>query len=70
MTDRDVQREIEANEARANRRDRDDNDGGIVDAAEELISPVVDTIRRGDEADDVDTVEDRVRENDAEQRPN
>jgi hypothetical protein len=68
MTDRDVQRELEANEERANKRERDD-DGGIIDAAEDLISPVVDTIRRGDEADDVETVEERVRENDAEQRP-
>jgi hypothetical protein len=68
MTDRDVQREIEANEARANRQERDEDDG-IIDAVEDLISPVVDTIQRGD-TDDVDTVEDRVRENDAEQRPN
>ncbi len=68
MTDRDVQRELEANEERANQHKRD-NEGGIIDAAEDLISPIVDTIRRGDEADDVETVEDRVRENDAEQRP-
>jgi hypothetical protein len=68
MTDRDVQREIEANEARANRQERDEDDG-IIDAVEDLIDPVVDTIQRGD-ADDVDTVEDRVRQNDAEQRPN
>jgi hypothetical protein len=68
MTDRDVQREIEANEERANRQERDEDDG-IIDAVEDLISPVVDTIQRGD-TDDVDTVEDRVRENDAEQRPN
>jgi hypothetical protein len=67
MTDRDVQRELEANEERATQQERDN--GGIINAAEELISPVVDTIRQGDNADDVDTVEERVRENDAEQRP-
>lgn len=62
MTDKDVQREIEANERRA-REHEDDNDvdeGGIVGALEDLLDP----FDRADEGD----AEDRREQNDAEQR--
>lgn len=73
MSDRSVEREIEANEQRANDADVDD-DGTIVDTAEQAINPLTrgfDT-RVGDANDDDDGDLDPDRErrlNDAEQRP-
>lgn len=62
MTDKDVQREIEANERRA-REHEDDSDvdeGGLAGAVEDLLDP----FDRADEGD----AEDRREQNDAEQR--
>lgn len=40
MTDKDVQREIEANERRAREQDdRQEEEGGLVDAVEDLLDP-------------------------------
>jgi hypothetical protein len=66
MTDRDVEREIEANEQRANDEARDDDDG-ILDTAEDAISPITEAIGRADD-DDEDAAESQRRLNDEEQR--
>lgn len=61
MTDKDVEREIEANERRAREREDQDKKGGIVGAVEDLLDPF-----------DGDAEEEAKRErelNDAEQRP-
>lgn len=61
MTDKDVEREIEANERRAREREDQDEKGGIVGAVEDLLDPF-----------DGDAEEEAKRErklNDAEQRP-
>lgn len=60
MTDKDVEREIEANERRAREREDQDEKGGIVGAVEDLLDPF-----------DGDAEEEAKRErelNDAEQR--
>jgi hypothetical protein len=67
MTDRDVEREIEANEQRANDEARDD-DEGILDTAEDALSPITDAIGRADDDDDEDAAESQRRLNDEEQR--
>ena len=60
MTDKDVEREIEANERRAREQDDRDEEGGIVGAVEDLLDPF-----DGEHRDDAE----RERElNDAEQR--
>jgi hypothetical protein len=62
MTDKDVQREIEANEQRAREHeDEDMNEGGIVGAIDDLLDPF-------DGDDDEDAARER-QQNDAEQRP-
>ncbi len=66
MTDRDVEREIEANEQRANDDARDDDDG-ILDTAEDAISPITEAIGRADD-DDEDAAASQRRLNDEEQR--
>jgi hypothetical protein len=61
MTDKDVQREIEANERRAREHeDRDVDEGGLAGAVEDLLDPF--------DRDDEDDAEDRREQNDAEQR--
>lgn len=73
MSDRSVEREIEANEQRANNADLND-DGTVVDTVEQAINPLTrgfDT-RVGDANDDDDGDLDPDRErrlNDADQRP-
>ncbi len=63
MTDKDVEREIEANERRARDRDRDD-DEGIVGAIEDALDPFTNA---DDEPDDAERESQREL-NDAEQR--
>jgi hypothetical protein len=70
MSDHSVEREIEANEQRAN--DGGDNDdGSVVDSMENTVNPLTSglgTDLGGDDGDDVDPDQQR-RLNDAEQRP-
>jgi hypothetical protein len=61
MTDKDVQREVEANERRA--REHDENDEGIVGALEDALDPFTNV----DDAPDEDDVASQ-RELNAEQR--
>jgi hypothetical protein len=67
MTDRDVQREIEANERRDLARDETGNDGPMIDTAERILDPITDAIGLSEEPDRDDLEERRV-ENDEEQR--
>ncbi len=70
MSDRSVEREIEANEERADDTERDD-DGSVVDTVEQAVNPLtqgLDTRVGGDNDDDDDADRDR-RLNDADQRP-
>jgi hypothetical protein len=73
MSDRSVEREIEANEQRADDAERDD-DGSVVDTVEQAVNPLtrgLDTRVGGDNDDDSDLDPDRERRlNDADQRPN
>ena len=64
MTDKDVQREIEANERRARERE-DRDDGGLVGAIEDALDPFTDV----DDEPDTDEVTSQRELNDAEQRP-
>jgi hypothetical protein len=66
MTDRSVEKEIEANERRKELAEEDD-DPAVVDALEEVFDPITDAIRRTDD-DQVDEVDRQTVENDAEQR--
>jgi hypothetical protein len=68
MTDRDVQREIEANEQRDRVRDDDaTDDGPVIDTAERVVNPIVNAIGMSEEPDR-DDLEERRFENDEEQR--
>ncbi len=61
MTDKDVEREIEANERRAREHeDRDVNEGGLAGAVEDLLDPF--------DRNDKDGAEDHREQNDADQR--
>jgi hypothetical protein len=62
MTDKDVQREIEANERRA--REHVENDEGIVGALEDALDPFTNV----EDAPDEDDVASQRELNDAEQR--
>lgn len=66
MTDRDVQREEEANRRRDIEDDGEDN--SIVDSAEAAINPLTRVIRGSNDMGEED-VEARREANDAEQRP-
>lgn len=68
MTDRDVQREIEANEQRASDAARDDDEGGVLDTAEEALSPITEAIGEAGDDDDEEAAESRRELNDAAQR--
>lgn len=68
MTDRDVQREIEANERRDQALDEAANDDGpVIDTAERILDPITDAIGTSGEPDRGD-LEERRFENDEEQR--
>jgi hypothetical protein len=67
MTDRDVEREIAANEERARERE-DDNDAGVVDAAETLIAPFTDAVDDTDDVDEDEVAEQRRLNDEAQRR--
>lgn len=62
MTDKDVQREIEANERRAREREERDEEGGIAEAFEDLLDPF-----DGEHEENAEQERER-RQNDADQR--
>lgn len=66
MTDRDVQREEEANRRRAEEDGGEDNT--IIDTAEAAIDPLT-RVMGGPNDEDEEDAEDRREANDAEQRP-
>jgi hypothetical protein len=66
MTDRSIEKEIEANERRKELENEDD-DPPIVDALEDAFDPMTDAIRRTDD-DQVEDVDRQTVENDADQR--
>ena len=68
MPDRDIQREIEANEQRgeADHEARGD-DGPMIDTAERIVSPIANALGTAEEPDRED-LEERRFENDEEQR--
>jgi hypothetical protein len=69
MTDKDVEREIEANKQRELERDRvEEDDGPVVDTAERIVDPLARGIGTNDD-EERESVEQRRRENDAEQHP-
>ena len=67
MTDKDIRREIDANNQRAEHADRDD-EPEIVETAEDIIDPLVRGIGTNHD-DEQEGVERRRIENDAEQHP-
>jgi hypothetical protein len=71
MSDPSVDREMEANQQRANNTDNDD-DGSVVDSVEQTVNPLTRGIDLGGDSNggdgDVDPDQQR-RLNDAEQRP-
>jgi hypothetical protein len=69
VTDRDVEREIEANKQREIAHDREEeDDGALIDTAEKAIDPIARVIGTNYD-DEPEGVEQRRRENDADQRP-
>jgi len=66
MADRDIRREIDANNLRGEN-PQDDSDPELVKRAEDVLNPVVDAIGTAEDEDRED-VERRRLENDAEQR--
>jgi hypothetical protein len=70
MTDKDVEREIEANQQReVDARNEAEDDGAVLDTAERVVAPIVDVIRRpGEDLDEAD-LEERRELNDEEQQP-
>lgn len=64
MTDRSVEKEIEANNRR--KEAQDDDDGSLVDTVENVLDPITDAIVRDDD-DPEDETKRRIR-NDSDQR--
>jgi hypothetical protein len=68
MTDHSVEKEIEANNRRKEARDRAaEDDGTLIDAAEEVIAPITDSLARFRDVDSED-LEHRREANDDDQR--
>lgn len=68
MTDHSIDKEIEANNRRKEARERAaDDDGTLIDAAEEVIAPITDTLGRARDVDSED-LERRRAANDEDQR--
>jgi len=70
MTDKDVEREIEANQRRdVDARNEAEDDGPLLDTAERVVDPLVDRIRTPDEDLDEGDLAERRRLNDEAQQP-
>jgi hypothetical protein len=70
MTDKDVEREIEANQQRdVEGRNEAEDDGPLLGTAERVVAPIVDVIRRPGEDVDEDDLEERRELNDEAQQP-
>ena len=71
MSDPSVDREMEANQQRANTTDNDDDDGSVVDSLEQTVNPLTRGIDLGGDSTDGDggiDPDQQRRLNDAEQR--
>jgi hypothetical protein len=68
MTDNSIEKEIEANNRRKEARDQaEEDDGTLVDAAEEAIAPITNVLGRVNDIDQ-DDLERRREANDEDQR--
>lgn len=69
MADKDIKRELEANQQRDSDRERqEDDDGPVVDAAESMFAPLTRAIEPDDDIEP-EEVDEQRKQNDEEQRP-